>query len=65
MGRKSHDSQWTSAADTQSLLYYYRTMNNHRIRVVDLRTIDFSKGRIRSQPLDPKLEQDYQKVIVK
>jgi choloylglycine hydrolase len=58
------DTQWTSVADTQALLYYYRTMNNHRIRVVDLKAIDFSKGEIRSQPLDPELEQDYQKVVV-
>ena len=27
--------------DTKALHYYYRTMHNHRIRVVDLKEIDF------------------------
>lgn len=56
------DTQWTSAMDTQSLHYYYRTMNNHRIRVVDLNTIDFSGSEIVSRLLDLKRAQDYEKV---
>ena len=70
MGEESHGpsmlghTQWTNAMDTKSLRYYYRTMFNHRIRVVDLKTIDFSKSGIRSQPLDPERKQDYKTVDI-
>ena len=51
--------------DTRSLLYYYRTQYNHRIRVIDLKTIDFGKGEVRYQPLDPEKKQDYLTVTIK
>ncbi len=58
------DTQWTTAMDTRSLLYYYRTQYNHRIRVIDMKTIDFGKGEVRYQPLDPEKKQDYQMVTI-
>jgi choloylglycine hydrolase len=58
------ETQWTSAMDTKSLRYYYRTMYNHRIRAVDLKAIDLGNGGIRYQPLDPQRKQDYENVVV-
>jgi len=58
-------TQWTTATDTNALLYYYRTQYNHRIRIVDLNKIDFTKGnKIRTQPLDQQRKQDYQTVNI-
>lgn len=54
------DTQYTTAADTKSLCYYYRTMNNHRIRVVDLKTIDFTGNELIRRPLDIEKAQDYE-----
>ncbi|MGI9241900.1 MAG: linear amide C-N hydrolase [Verrucomicrobiales bacterium] len=54
------DTQWTTAMDTKALRYYYRTMHNHRIRVIDLKKIDFASGKLRIHPLDEQREQDYQ-----
>ncbi len=58
-------TQWTTAMDTKSLRYYYRTMYNHRIRVVDMKKIDFGQGDIRFQPMDAQRKQDYKEVTVK
>lgn len=55
---------WTSAADTQTLVYYYHTQHNRRVRMVDLKKIDFSpknSGIIRF-PLDRQKSQDYENV---
>jgi choloylglycine hydrolase len=35
---------WTSVADTGNLVYYYHTQHNRRLRMVDLKKIDFSTG---------------------
>jgi choloylglycine hydrolase len=59
------DTQYTTVANTKSLHYYYRTMHNHRIRVVDLKTIDFTGNSISSTPLDEEIIQDYKTVLVK
>ncbi len=59
------DTQWTTAMDTKSLRYYYRTMHNHRIRVVDLKEIDFSAGELRRHPLDEAQKQDYEVIRFK
>lgn len=59
------DTQYTTAADTKSLRYYYRTMNNHRIRVVDLKTIDFTGKTVMKRLLDMEKTQDYEEVIIK
>jgi choloylglycine hydrolase len=40
-------------------------MFNRRIRKIDLKAIDFSKGAMRSIPLDEKREQDISEVTGK
>lgn len=55
---------WTTAADTKNLVYYYHTQHNRRVRMVDLKRIDFSPneaGIIRI-PLDKQKSQDYEDV---
>ena len=59
------DTQWTSAMNTKTRKYYYRTMHNHRIRVVDLDGIDFDKKTLVKLPLDIEKEQDYKAVDLK
>ncbi|AUC14064.1 hypothetical protein BTO06_02320 [Tenacibaculum sp. SZ-18] len=58
------DTQYTTAADTKSLKYYYRTMNNHRIRVLDLKTIDFERKRLVRRNLDVSKAQDYKTITI-
>ncbi|MBT8453460.1 MAG: choloylglycine hydrolase family protein [Deltaproteobacteria bacterium] len=53
------DTQWTTCYDSQEMLFYFRTCFNHRIRVVDLKAIDFTSGEVREQPLEAEKEQDY------
>ncbi len=59
------DTQWTSAMDTKTRRYYYRTMHNHRIRVVALDGIEFGKKELSKRPLDIKKQQDFEVVNVK
>ncbi|MCH2228712.1 MAG: choloylglycine hydrolase family protein [Crocinitomicaceae bacterium] len=59
------DTQYTVAADTKSLKYYYRTMNNHRIRVIDLKTLDFNGEKLLRRYLDINKVQDYQTITIK
>ena len=39
---------WTSAADLKNLRYYFRTYDNSRIRMVDMRALDFEVEEIRT-----------------
>ncbi len=41
-------TQWTSAADLRNLRYYFRTFDNSRIRMVDLKAVDFDAREIRT-----------------
>ncbi len=50
-------TQWTSATDIANRRIYYRTMYNGNIRCIDLNTINFSKVRYQSKPLDTVKEQ--------
>ena len=45
-------TQFTTASDVTSLKFYYRTMDNSRIRCLDLASINFAKVKYRSVPLD-------------
>ena len=45
-------TQFTAATDLASLKFYYRTAWNQNIRCIDLKTIDFSKVKYRTAPLD-------------
>ena len=57
-------TQWTIAADTRNLKYYYHTQHNRRLRMVDLKRIDFSpkKLKVKRFPLDKQKSQDIEDV---
>ena len=50
-------TQFTTASDLTSLKFYYRTMDNSRIRCIDLADINFAKVKYRSEPLDRNGEE--------
>ena len=50
-------TQWTTSSDLQALRFYYRTAWNSTIRCIDLKSIDFSKVRFMSEPLDKTMDQ--------
>lgn len=56
---------WTSTADTRNLKYYYHTQHNRKLRMVDLKKIDFSAKKIVRLPLDNKKEQAIEDVTPK
>src|ERR1700691_4942903 len=39
---------WTSAADLKNLRYYFRTFDNSRIRMVDMKAMDLDAKEIRT-----------------
>lgn len=50
---------WTSASDTMNKVLYYHTQHNRRVRMVDLKKIDFKSLReIVYLPLDKEKRQD-------
>src|SRR5271169_2287232 len=54
---------WTSASDTNDKVFYYHTQHNRRVRMVDLKKIDFgSFGDIKRLPLDKVNAQDIEDV---
>ncbi|WP_299323094.1 choloylglycine hydrolase family protein [Parasphingopyxis sp.] len=48
-------TQFTTAADTRNLRFYYHTMHNRQLRMVDLNEIDFANigTDVISRPVDP------------
>ena len=55
-------TQWTTAADTRNLVYYYHTAYNRRLRMIDLPAIDFNVDKVIVFPLDAKREEDVKDV---
>ena len=56
-------TQWTVAYDTRNLTIQFHTMNNRRIREVDLKDIDFTSGKCyRTRPMDETPEEDVEKL---
>ena len=55
---------WTSAMDTRNLVYYYHTQHNRKVRMIDLKRIDFSLVRsgIRHLSLDRVKEQEIEDI---
>jgi choloylglycine hydrolase len=45
-------TQWTTAADTANLRYFYHTAWNRRLREIDLNAIDFAAAEVVVQRLD-------------
>lgn len=58
-------TQWTSAIDLTHRKVYYKTAYNSNIRCIDLATIDFSKVKYQSHPLDKSQEQPIEYVKIK
>jgi choloylglycine hydrolase len=54
---------WTTACDTKNLVLYYHTAHNRRVRMVDLKKIDFDASEeIRRMPMDRVRSQDIEDV---
>jgi choloylglycine hydrolase len=48
-GKEVYDyTLWTSAADLKNLRYYFRTYDNSRIRMVDMKAVDLAAKEIRT-----------------
>lgn len=58
-------TQWTTAADINSLKFYYRTQHNSSIRCIDMKTIDFGKVRYQEAELDKTKEQPVEYISIK
>jgi choloylglycine hydrolase len=55
---------WTSAIDTGNLVYYYHTQHNRKVRMIDLKRIDFSPSQsgIRHLQLDRIKKQEIEDI---
>ena len=55
---------WTTAADTKNLKLYYHTQHNRKVRMVDLKKIDFSPNTegMKRVPLDKQKSQEIEDV---
>ena len=52
-------TNWTTASDTKNLVIYYHTQHNRRVRMIDLKKIDFtSHHEISRFPMDKEKRQD-------
>ncbi len=58
-------TQWTSATDVQNRLFYFTSMYDRTVRIIDLRTIDFTKVAYRTTPIDPTKEQPLVTIEIK
>jgi choloylglycine hydrolase len=50
--------------DTKALRYYYHTQYNSRLRVIDLKAVDFTKNKITYVPMDKEKKQDIENVVI-
>ena len=57
-------TQWTTAIDLKSRHVYYKTAYNNSIRCIDLNTIDFTKVKYHSHPLDDSQTQPIQRIKI-
>lgn len=54
---------WTTGYDTKNLVFYFHTQNNRRVRMLDLKKIDFAKGGdVMRLPLDKEKVQDIEDI---
>ena len=55
---------WTTAADSKNLKFYYHTQNNRKVRMIDLKNIDFSENKdvIRHLVLDRNRAQEIEDI---
>ena len=57
-------TQFTAATDQKAMKLYYRTAWNSNIRCIDLMSIDFSRVKFQSHPLDPTQVQPVEMIRV-
>ena len=57
-------TQWTSASDMTNGKLYYKTMNNARVRCLDLKTIDFSKVTYLTLPIEKESAEPIESVTL-
>lgn len=54
---------WTTGYDTQNRVMYYHTQHNRRVRMVDLKAIDFAKlDKLTRMPMDKERAQDIEDI---
>lgn len=54
---------WTTAYDTKNRVFYYHTAHNRRVRMVDLKRIDFGASKtIQRMPMDKAASQDIEDI---
>ncbi len=58
-------TQWTSATDVQNRLFYFTSMYDRRIRLIDLKTINFARTHYRAVPIDAEKEQTVTPISLK
>ncbi len=56
--------QWTSATDIKNRLFYFTSMYDRSIRMIDLKAIDFKKAAYRTVPIDAEREQNVREIIL-
>lgn len=57
-------TQWSVVADLSNRRYYYWTEHNRRLRMLDLKTINWSENKIHQQPLDTKRKEDIEQLTI-
>lgn len=57
-------TQWTSAIDLSHRKVYYHTAINMNVRCIDLSTIDFTKVKYQSHPLDSVEKQPVEQIVI-
>ncbi len=58
-------TQWTSAVNQTEKKFYYKTMYNNQIRLIDLKKIDFSKIKYQAIPMDNNNSQVFKEINIK
>jgi choloylglycine hydrolase len=51
-------TQWSVIGDIRNKCYYYWTERNRRMRLVDLRKLDFGRSKVQTIPLDRVRRED-------
>ena len=58
-------THWSSATDMTNGVIYYKTINNARIRSVDLKTINFGQVTYQSLPIDKVKSEPIEKIVIR
>ncbi|WP_297599247.1 choloylglycine hydrolase family protein [uncultured Cetobacterium sp.] len=57
-------TQWTTAVNLNEQKFYYKTMYNQNIRMIDLTKIDFEKVKEQILPMDKEKVQPVEEIII-